>query len=84
MTMHAIFAMMPWHRILVSSADIEIAKMSATALMEALGKVYRDAGHYLYYLSPQASYLAAEVLSAYSAIPCTNMPTIIGLKRIEL
>jgi len=89
---------MQWHRIAIRSHAAEIAQASATALIERILKVYRDAQapgdfevwhrrytpmDYEYYLSPKASEFLLRELSGYRPAPCEK-PDFLTLRQVPL
>ena len=89
---------MQWHRIAIHSHEADIAQQSATALIERILKVYRDAHapggfevwhrrstpmDYEYYLSPKASEFLLRELSGYRPAPC-DKPDLLTLRQVPL
>ena len=89
---------MQWHRIAIRSLDADVAQASATALIERILRVYRDAQapsgfeiwhqrytpmDYEYYLSPKASEILVPVLAGYRPIAC-DKPDLRTLRQVPL
>ena len=89
---------MHWHRIAIHSNEADIAQASATALIERILKVYRDARapsgfevwhrrntptDYEYFLSPQASEFLLRELSGYRPAACEK-PDFLTLRQVPL
>lgn len=89
---------MQWHRIAIRSQEADVAQASATALIERILKVYRDAQtpegfevwhrrytpmDYEYYLSPTASEFLLRELPGYRPAPCEK-PDLLSLRQVPL
>ena len=89
---------MQWHRIAIHSHEADIAQASATALIERILKIYRDARtpagfeiwqrrytpmDYEYYLSPKASEFLLRELSGYRPAACEK-PDFLTLRQVPL
>jgi hypothetical protein len=87
---------MRWNRVTV--VDSEVAQVEAVALIQAYAAAFKragmppgatvfhkrsDAGHHLYFFSPEASVVAVALLDAYEATPCT-IPDLAKLRRITV
>ena len=89
---------MQWHRIVIRSLDADIAQASATAFIERVLKLYRDAQapggfeiwqrrdtlmEYEYYLSPKASEILVTRLFGYRPAAC-EPPDLRTLRQVLL
>ena len=89
---------MQWHRIAIHSHESDIAQASATALIERILKIYREAQaptgfevwhrrytpvDYEYYLSPKASEFLVRELAGYRPVPC-EQPDFLSVRQVPL
>jgi hypothetical protein len=85
-----------WHRVLIPASDV--AKLGAGGLMDNFEKAYRAAGApqgvevyhneidgaHVFFFSPRASALAADVLEQFGARRCLDEPDISGCRHVHL
>ena len=87
---------MRWNRVTI--IDGAVAEVETSALIQAYAAAFRragrppraaifhrqgDAGHRLYFFSPEASAVGFEMLRAFEATPCTK-PDPEKLKRVRI
>ena len=91
-------ARMFWHRVVLNYVDSNARTDAANALINQFETMFRNSGlpsdaeifrggndnTIIYYFSPEASNIGRDLLSRFSAQPCSDRPDLVGFSKIQI